>query len=104
MPTTRKASHENSLIMTRAEFKARLQEAFAPVQVTDYLFDVWLERGFTPRAVALGGLRSNGKACRAVWLKADVEAFLDGLGSLPRLAAPKTVWGAKHRAADQAEA
>ncbi len=103
MSATAKATNDASLIMTRAEYKARLQEAFAPVRVTDYLLDVWMERGFAPRAIALGGLRSNGKACRAVWLKADVEAFLAGLNSQPRLDAPKTVWGAKHLA-EQAEA
>ena len=102
MPATHKTKHESaadnrSLVMTRAEYKARLQEAFAPVRITDYLLDVWMERGFAPRGIALGGLRSNGKACRVVWLRADVEAFLDGLASQPRLDAPKTVWGAKHR-------
>lgn len=91
MSAARNTTPETSLIMTRAEYKARLQEAFAPVRVTDYLLDAWMERGFAPCAIALGGLRSNGKACRAVWLRADVEAFLNGLASQPRLAARLTV-------------
>ncbi|MNM37113.1 hypothetical protein D3C81_478360 [compost metagenome] len=91
-----------SLVMTRDEVLYKLRQALAPIRISDYILNNWMDRDYFPRAIALGGLRSHGKAMHVVWLTADVQAFLDGLPSQPRLKAPKNYGGTpKKRTEDQ---
>ncbi|WP_406833662.1 hypothetical protein [Pseudomonas asiatica] len=106
MPAARKVNIDPdrvpSLVMTRDEVLYKLRQALAPVRITDYILNNWMARDYFPRPVALGGLRSHGKAMHVVWLTADVQAFLDGLPSQPRLKAPKNYGGTpKKRTEDQ---
>jgi predicted DNA-binding transcriptional regulator AlpA len=102
MPTIRKPvvdpNREPSLVMTLPEVLFVLRQALAPVKITDYVLYNWIERGYFPGAIALGGMRSHDKPHRVVWLTADVDAFLEGLRSQPRLKAPKTARGASQPA------
>lgn len=91
-----------SRIVLKDELRVWLEDELAPLTFSERTVDLWVDRGILPGPIALGGLRPNGKAVRVAWLRADVEAFLDGLSSQPRLKAPK-VWKAA-KSQEQAEA